>query len=52
METPIFKDEEIEAIAERYGITTLNPDDATHYKLCQVIKHLESEIAELQEQAS
>jgi hypothetical protein len=31
----------IAEIAERYGITDLNAQDATHYKLCQVILMLE-----------
>jgi len=44
MNTPVISDEQIAAIAERYGISSLNAEDATHYKLCQVILQLEEQV--------
>lgn len=43
IESPIISDDVIESIGERYQIT-IDPDNATQYKLCQVIVKLEQTI--------
>jgi len=47
MQTPIIKDEKIGQIAEKYGLSTINANDATHYKFCQIIVMLETQLAEV-----
>ena len=47
--SPIISDDEITALSEEYGIT-INANDATQYKLCQVIMMLRQELEELKQQ--
>lgn len=42
----VISDDEIMAIADEYGIR-INSDDATQYKLCQVIYNLQEELKSL-----
>lgn len=44
-ESPVLQDRKIDEIAQRYGIT-IDPDNATHYKLAQVIHGLELKLKE------
>jgi len=40
--TPVIPDDEIQRIGEDYQIL-INPNDATQYKLCQIILMLEQQ---------
>jgi len=44
MHTPIINDATIHAIGERYQLELIDPDDAMHYKLCQIILMLEQKL--------
>lgn len=43
----VLTDQQVDTIAERYGISSINALDATHYKLCLVIHNLEERLAKL-----
>lgn len=44
MKSPVINDTIIDAIGLRYELAGIDPSDAMHYKLCQIILMLEGQL--------
>jgi hypothetical protein len=44
MKSPVINDTIIDAIGLRYDLAGIDPSDAMHYKLCQIILMLEGKL--------